>query len=225
MNDGMPIFLKEKSKIINVHRESDGAFSLKLRIEIQGQTEFVPFLSYRALTDEEKSEKKWIIDFKKRHADLWAKGYDLTSREMEKGTMYGCTKDGEYIDLELYKSGRLQFIETPYIVKVKSLILKKEFEIFNSLLCGYDALIAADKPIKQQPIKFRKKSRCRICGCEKYKMYVNIHNTGEKDLIEKQPDKNINKDNWTDAFDWISIDLECVDCGRMLKNWFEMETM
>ena len=224
MKDLTPAFLKDKAQTIEIRRESDGAFSLKLIIESQGQTEFVPYLSYRELTDEEKKEAEWIIDFKNRYSDLWAKGYCMTSREIKEGTIYGCTKDGEYIDLELYKSDGLQFIETPCIIKVKSLTSKKEFEIFNSLLCSYDALIA-DKTIKYYPVKFRKKSRCRACGCETYKIFVNIHNTGEKDLLEEQPVDGITEDNWTNAFDWISFDLECSHCGNTLKNWFEMETM
>lgn len=224
MEDIIPTFLQNKVKLLDVYFEDDGSYNLKMLIEIQGQNKFVPFLSYKELTEKEKKEISWVKEFKNRYADLWASGYNLTSKRVSDGTVYGCTKDGKYTDLEIYHSEHLDYSEVPIVVKIESLILKSEFEIFNSLLYGYDA-VSSGIPQRQLPVKFKKKCKCRICGCETYKVYVYIHSTGKKDLLEYQKCANITVDNWVNAFDLFSIDLECSNCGRMTKNWFELETM
>ena len=78
MEKEVPVYLKDKVKVKDLHKEPDGAYNLKLMLEIEGQNGFIPFLSCRELTPEEKKEKAWIIDFKKRYARFWAQGYDLT---------------------------------------------------------------------------------------------------------------------------------------------------
>ena len=224
MEKEIPVYLKGKAKVIDIHKEPDGAYGLKLLLEAQGQNEFIPFLSHSELTKEEKDERVWIIAFKNRYAHLWAQGYDLTSRTTPEGTIYGCAKNGQFIDLETYKPCSQKINIHPVIVKVKSLKSETEFEIFNNFLYGYDAIIS-NKEKTTVPVKYKKKSKCRKCGCETYKIYINLHNTGKKDLLKDQPCEYINEENWTNAFDWISIDLECSNCGKLTKQWFEMETM
>ena len=224
MEEIVPTFLRNKVRILDVCYGDDGSFDLMMLIEIQNHDKFIPFLSYKELTEKEKKEVAWLAAFKKHHADLWAQGYNLTSKRTSYGTIYGCTKDGEYRDLETYHSEYSDYSDVPIVVKLESLSPEYNFEIFNSLLYGYDAISAGIKE-KQSPVKFKKKSRCRICGCGTYRVYVNIHSTGKQDLLEEQKCINITADNWMNAFDLISIDLKCSNCGRMTKRWFEFETM
>lgn len=218
----VPVYLREISKVMGIHREEDGAYHLELMIEVQGQHDFIPYLSYRGLTEEEKQESEWIKEFRKRYAYLWGQGYCMTSKTTKDGTMYGCTKDGEFTDLELYRSDGQNVAVTPIVVKAVTSDLNTEVELFHSLRNGYDAMISAEQTYL--PVKFKKKNKCRVCACETYKIYVHIHNTGRQDLMECDCEKITDK-NWTNAFDWISIDLECSKCGKKTKRWFETETM
>ena len=224
MEKEIPIYLKNKTKVIDIHKNLDESYNIKLMLEVLGQNDFIPFLSSYELTFAEKKEKAWIIDFKNRYSYLWNQGYELASKINPEGPIWGYIKNGKFIELETYKSTSQEANIHPVIVKVKSTQLKNEFEIFNSLLYGYDAIIS-NKQEMAMPTKYKRKSKCHICGCETYKIYINIHNTGKKDLLEDQACEYINEDNWVDAFDWISIDLECSDCGKKTKEWFEMETM
>ena len=98
-----------------------------------------------------------------------------------------------------------------------------EIEIFNSFIHGYDAVSSTIKHDVSQIQMY--KTRCRKCGCDTLKVYLDIHNTGKKDLLHDQQCAEIDEQNWTEAFDWIAIDKQCTHCGNLTKHWFEMETM
>lgn len=224
MENLVPGYLRNICHIVSLSYENDGAYSLQLSVEIQGQKDFIPFLSVSECNLLQTQELEWLKAFKKKYSALWEKGYDLTSRITEEGIIYGGTKNGEYIDLELYKSPANHETLMPIIVKLKPKECKTEFVIFNSNLHGYDAITAQQKsPLL--PYKYKKKSRCRKCGSEFYRVYINIHNTGKMDLLNEQSINAMSDVNWMDAFDWFSIDLECSGCGKKTKKWFEFETM
>lgn len=225
MEREVPSYFIDKSRVIDIHREVDGSYNLKLLIEIHGQNEFIPFLSYKTITEEEKKELEWINDFKRKYSHLWSQGYELASKPTLQGDeIWGYVKEGEFFELETYRSPTWNGVNFPVIIKVKSLILENEYEVFNSQLHGYDAIISTQKNMVDT-VKFKKKRKCKFCSCETYRLYVNIHGTGEKDLLVEQPCEGINEKNWMNAFDFISIDLECSKCKKGLKRWFEFETM
>ena len=101
----------------------------------------------------------------------------------------------------------------------------KEIVIFNSSRDGYDGVIDEDKQDKGS-FPIIKKRRCRICKEEVYKMEVTISSTGKTDLFTEVDDRSIiNEETWENAFDWITIDLECGKCGKKTKKYMDLETM
>lgn len=224
MENLVPGYLRKISHITRLFYENDGAYSLELSVEIQGQKDFIPFLSVSECNSMQKQELEWLKEFKKKYKALWEKGYDLTSKLTEEGIIYGATKNGKYIDLALYKPSANYEILMPIVVKLQSKEPKTEFIIFNSNLHGYDAITTQQK-FPLLPHKYKKKSRCRQCGSEFYRVYISIHNTGKIDLLNGESDNTISDVNWVDAFDWFTIDLVCSNCGKKIKKWFEIETM
>ena len=113
----------------------------------------------------------------------------------------------------------------PVIVEAVCAECYKKIYIFNSAVNGYNGLLNSFKEKYKNDYSVTKKPKCRKCGSEFYKIKLHISNTGKTDLLIDQPCEHINEENWTNAFDWISIDLECSNCGKLTKRWFETETM
>ena len=117
---------------------------------------------------------------------------------------------------------KLKESSIPTVVKLKCAVCGKEYEIFNSSKHGYDGIISNKK--YEGKIPMTKKRRCSSCNGETYQVELTISNTGKKDLME-EGGEYITEENWTTAFEWISVDLSCSTCGKKYKKWFDMETM
>ena len=104
----------------------------------------------------------------------------------------------------------------------------KQIVLYDSRKHGYDAFARKfDQGVK--PLMFRtdgklKQKRACTCGQESYKVSMVIDSTGREDLF-KETDGLITEDTWTEAFEWITINLECPKCGKIKKSWFSQETM
>ena len=222
MEQVIPAHLREFARVEELSFEGDGAYSVRLAIEAGGQNAFIPFLSRHTPSAAERAEHEQIAAFKRKYAHLWTQGYDMASIVTDKGVVFGCTKDGKFRGLETIGMDLPRARRVPVVVKLRTEDLAREILLFHSMLHGYNAVTS---PVSEPPpVKFQQKSKCRACGCRTYRVYVNIHNTGKEDLLAQGIDE-IDEENWTNAFDWFSVDLQCANCGKQRKNWFEMETM
>ena len=223
MEQVIPAHLRECARVEALSFEADGAYSVRLAIEAGEQNAFIPLLSRHTLNAAERAENEQIAAFKRKYAHLWAQGYDMASTVAEKGVVFGCSKDGKFRGLETIGMDLSRAWRVPVVVKLRTEDLAREILLFHSMLYGYDAVTS---PVSETPlpVRFQQKCKCRACGCRTYRVYVNIHNTGKEDLLAQGTDA-IDEENWTNAFDWFSVDLQCAHCGKQRKNWFEMETM
>ncbi len=139
------------------------------------------------------------------------------------GSLY-CTCGGEHFCVirERYESA-LPLI--PVMLQAKCKQCGKVILVFDESQNGYNAIVEAAEGYhyrKEYSVVY--KSPCRKCGADSYKLEIKILNTGKKDLYMGSGDI-INESNWDNAFEWVSINLECSSCGRKSKKYFEYETM
>jgi len=109
----------------------------------------------------------------------------------------------------------------PTIITAVCADCKKEILIFDCSKHGYDAFTSELE--YSSSYKMKKKSSCRKCKSETYKVSLKIQHSGKEDAISDGAPE-INEENWQDAFDWITIDLECAGCGKINKSWLDFET-
>ena len=219
----IPKYLRDKARVKDFILNSDGSYSISVVININGNEDFGLLYNYHTKSEEEKKYYSWVKKFKKQYAEKWTSGYDMTSKIVGNREIFGCTKNGEYFDLDFY-SPVPTCSNFHKIIKALDLTSKIEFEIYNENLYGYDAMVT-NQAQNMQCEKFRIKNSCKICASDKFKINMTFRNTGKKDLLEEQPCKEITEENWTNAFDWVTIDLECASCGKKIKRWYEAETM
>ena len=96
----------------------------------------------------------------------------------------------------------------------------KEIEVFNSSKHGYDGLICENKR-EFSTIPRKKISKCKKCGSEERILHIVFH---YEDLEGIKEDLGSDEDI-TNAFDWITIDLECTNCKKVQKGYLDLETM
>jgi hypothetical protein len=53
---------------------------------------------------------------------------------------------------------------------------------------------------------------------------VKINSQGQADFINYAGDE-FDKSDWTEAFEWITIGIDCKSCGEKNEEWISYETM
>jgi len=117
-------------------------------------------------------------------------------------------------------------LKDPLIPTYLSAICSKcsqQIVILDTRYHGYDAFAWQDTLKFNNNFKTKQKQKCRTCGNNNSKITVKISSTGKDDLLA-EGDGIINEENWQDAFDWITIDLECAGCGKITKKYLDLET-
>lgn len=134
-----------------------------------------------------------------------------------------------YLDITVeYKilSEKLAKMSTGYTyLTAKCQKCGKEILLFDSRMHGYDGLIESlegkERNHDSTGTTKQKKSHCKDSG---YKIHMTFSSTGKEDLIT-ETDGLITEENWKDAFDWLTVDLECGKCAKLTKSWQDIETM
>ena len=232
MENGRPNYLKQYiSSVGKTFYDIREPFALYEKVKCScGSETYILYREKNQQSAEEKNAEKEIWELIQRYQQEYkGKGtIYISSRQNREYIIFEDKKENKerlLIDITEWNKVLIKEEQGPVIVEAVCADCNKKISIFNSAVNGYNGLLNSFKGKEKKYYPVTKKSKCHICGCETYKIYINIHNTGKKDLLEDQACEYINEDNWVDAFDWISIDLECSDCGKKTKKWFEMETM
>lgn len=103
---------------------------------------------------------------------------------------------------------------------------KKNVLVFDERIYGYNGIISNYEKNQNYSNNYVDKQTipCSKCKTKYYKVIIRFYSTGKEDII-KNLDSVFNEDNWTNAFEWITINLQCNLCGKEKKNWFDFETM
>lgn len=111
------------------------------------------------------------------------------------------------------------------IVKVICKQCKKEWVIFDSGKHGWNGFVCGEDFLDRD-LPYNK-YRCPKCEEDSYKVVVHISSQGREDFIDEclSTDDSFSEDDWIDAFEWISISLTCKNCGELVEEWLDAETM
>lgn len=91
----------------------------------------------------------------------------------------------------------------------------KEYEIYNSLIQGYDNCIDVKRINKNIKLNSFRCKKCKENNC-------NVHLKYEYPPIDELKEDNI--EPISNAFSWIWISFECTLCGKKYKNFINEET-
>jgi ribosomal protein S27E len=108
------------------------------------------------------------------------------------------------------------------IVKVKCNSCGKEHLIFDDNLHGWNGFVCGES--KDLPRPDSKVWSCNKCNAANHSMIVKINSQGQQDFIDEVGDE-FDKNDWTEAFEWINIEIECESCKEKNEEWISYETM
>ena len=101
---------------------------------------------------------------------------------------------------------------------------KKKHLIFDEATQGYNGYVCRDCITAQDESLV--KLMCKKCGSEIFSMVVEIELEDKEQFIEEcvsiEPDR-FTPDDYIDAFDWITIDVTCKNCGEEDSDWISLE--
>jgi len=113
-------------------------------------------------------------------------------------------------------------------VKVACCNCYQEYLVFDSHAHGWDGYICRylpERPSELQIINFR----CDDCNSIKFNIKVIISSQGLNDFVSELAEEIKNgkfvKEDWVNAFEWISMDLTCLGCGKEYPQFIDYETM
>ena len=238
MKDYLPKYLRNVGRILEFKEAADGSFKIIIQLSIDCEESFY---IYHGRTQPTATEKEYFLkveEILKSNAERIKKqgGYYTTKQEIKgdrvietilvnptfghltvEGTPIG-EIDITELSLQIEKSHHKE------VIKVQPKDKNEEFILFDPDENGYDAM-TINHGGNERKIQFTKKSKCRNCGTNLYNVLVTICHTGKNDVLTDLPDDINIRENWANAFDWISVDLVCANCGKRTKKWFESETM
>jgi hypothetical protein len=96
----------------------------------------------------------------------------------------------------------------------------RTIEVFNSSKHGYDGCMSENK-VNYEGIKNKKIPKCNQCAHEEQRISIEYHYSDLNGIrVAIQNEKEL-----TNAFDWITVHLECANCKKARKNYLDLETM
>ena len=226
MKEYIPQYLRSLCELQEINIEKDGGYEINLKLKVDNDDLFYLFKSQNKVSPKYIEYIKYLNTLETKYKNHLKNRYQFASRcDINGRVLWGYSYNGDFVQLEDITDITNAILQDsqPIIIKAISLVNGKKFEVFNSDKFGYDAL-TKQKGGNHIDLKFTK-SKCRKCGCDKFTVFIRIHNTGKQDLLHNQPCAEITEQNWTNAFDWISVDKRCSNCGHCARHWFEMETM
>jgi len=228
MSNNTPNYLCQNLRNTKINLSPDNSFELSGEIVCGcGASCFLLYESKEILTTEMKEHRKKykeVVDELIKKSPHGCTAYTVRNENGRRIIGYSKSMDNfiPFKDItDSYKAIFEKGSPIPAIITAKCKC-GKEILIFDSSKHGYDGLISelkySDNYIMQ------KKSACRQCKGDTYNVHIKINHSGKHDVIS-QAEPAINEDNWTEAFGWVVIDLECSTCGKTSKSWMSLETM
>ena len=230
MENGIPNYLKAYVVVQKAPGNVKEEFSVSGKIKCTCQSETFTVMREKLIqSPESKEADKKIQSLLKKYQN----------KKNDGGHLCITSKHGkDYISHVEFKTGKENLLEditelrkiaysgplTPTFFEAVCSNCGKKILIFHSSKHGYDGIITTSKKEFTDEYKTIKKAKCRKCGKETSKIAVTISSTGKDDLFAEYGDL-INDGNWEDAFDWITIDLECSGCDKKTKKYIDLETM
>ena len=99
--------------------------------------------------------------------------------------------------------------------------------LFDKSKHGWDGFVCHDGV--SVPTEELKSWNCSKCDCDIHNIGICLLSQGKEDFIDEtgisDGETEFSEDDWVEAFEWITIDLNCYGCGCNDKKWIDYETM
>jgi len=109
------------------------------------------------------------------------------------------------------------------IIKAKCNDCNKEHLIFDKDFHGWDSFVCADNS-GEMPRPECEIWKCDKCDIANHSLTVGINSQG-KDNFKQNLEGEFDEQDWTEAFEWITIKIVCNLCGDTNDEWVSYETM
>ena len=100
----------------------------------------------------------------------------------------------------------------------------KEIMIFNDSLHGWEGFVCNEGNIIRLSNNSFSNWECEQCKQKKFNVELSIRSQGKEDFME-ETGGNFNEADWIEAFEWITININCAHCKNSFKEWISFETM
>lgn len=110
-----------------------------------------------------------------------------------------------------------------FIIKAVCVKCMREYLLFDADFHGWDGVMCHDVKKANLPRPHLVTWKCLSCKNLKHKIEIKIDYETKENFIE-QSRGEFGMDRWPDAFQWIYISIECVNCGFEINNWINYET-
>lgn len=107
------------------------------------------------------------------------------------------------------------------VVKAECNSCKKEYLIFDNTLHGHDGLFGVYSRDIIRPLP--KLWCCDKCQSTNHLITAFFQSEGKADF-EETHENEFERDDWTEAFGWILIKIQCKNCGETNNEWVSLET-
>jgi len=109
------------------------------------------------------------------------------------------------------------------IIKMKCNSCNEENLIFDNDYHGWNGFVC-EGDSKRLPRPNTKDWFCNKCQNTNHSMIVKIESHGPDDFIE-ETEGELGREDWVEAFSWITIKVICNSCGETNDEWISYETM
>ncbi len=109
------------------------------------------------------------------------------------------------------------------IIKIECIKCLKEHLVFDNDYHGWNGFVCGgdSRKIPRPPTSVFK---CIGCNNSDHGMTLRINSQGQEDFIE-EGGEGYDKNDWIEAFSWITIRLKCNICSEKNEEWISYETM
>ena len=145
-----------------------------------------------------------------------------------------CTCGCEFFHVNFYaniENGYLQVCEYKegyaLMVKITCKECAKEYLVFDSGKHGWNGFVCHDGV--SVPDDVLALWQCPKCSDDTHHMELCIMSQGKQDFIDESGiadgETGFSENDWVEAFEWITIGLNCYGCGHSDEKWVDYETM
>lgn len=124
------------------------------------------------------------------------------------GALFPCTAEN---DGEFY-----------FLIKARCAACRREHLLFDKDFHGWDGFVCHDARQAALPRPALTERKCLACGKTAHELAVLIPTQGKAEFLEGNEGER-DESRWQDAFDWYSMSIRCLSCGKETPEWVSYE--
>ena len=109
-----------------------------------------------------------------------------------------------------------------FLIKARCINCDTEYLLFDKDFHGWDGYLCHNERAALTPRPSLDSWKCQKCDSESHSIVVGFSYGDLDDIKEDIGGGQI--DNYWDVFEWISMDIQCDNCGHITNKWVDYET-